>query len=163
MEKQRLIEGVVVKELKVIADGRGRLFEMLRSDWPLFERFGQAYITTCKPGYAKAWHCHRSQKDNLIVVKGKARIGLWDGRKDSPTFGKTNEFVASGEKPTLLLVPENVFHGFSALGKAEAMLVNIPTNLFNYEHPDELRKPFNSSEIKFEWGARKGDMLQTEE
>ncbi len=161
--EQKLIEGVVVKELKQIKDGRGRLFEMLRSDWPLFERFGQAYITTCRPGYAKAWHCHRKQKDNLIVVKGKAKIGLWDGRKDSSTFGISNEFILSAEKPTLIKVPENVFHGFTALGNEEAMLVNIPTNLFNYRKPDELRKPFNSKEIDFDWQTEEGDTEQRDE
>ncbi|MBN2067465.1 MAG: dTDP-4-dehydrorhamnose 3,5-epimerase family protein [Candidatus Diapherotrites archaeon] len=155
--EQKLIEGVAVKELKQIRDGRGRLFEMLRGDWPLFERFGQAYITTCRPGYAKAWHCHRKQKDNLIVVRGRAKIGLWDGRKDSKTFGLTNEFVIDGEKPVLVKVPESVYHGFTALGNEEAMVVNIPTNLFNYKNPDELRKPFNSKEIGFDWGTEEGD------
>ncbi|RYD03777.1 hypothetical protein N752_18695 [Desulforamulus aquiferis] len=37
-----LIEGVMIKKLPVIPDQRGYLMEMLRSDWPEFERFGQA-------------------------------------------------------------------------------------------------------------------------
>ena len=159
--EQKLIDGVEVKELRLIEDNRGRLFEMMRSDWPLFEKFGQAYVTTCRPGYAKAWHCHRKQKDNLIVIRGKARIGLWDARRDSCTFGMVNSFEFSGEKPMLLKVPEMVYHGFTALGNEEAILVNLPTNLFNYENPDELRKPFNTPKIKFDWGCKEGDMQDT--
>ena len=43
---KKLIHGVQVKPLKVIPDERGRLMEVLRSDDPLFERFGQVYVTT---------------------------------------------------------------------------------------------------------------------
>ena len=160
--EQKLIEGVELKELKVIEDNRGRLFEMMRSDWPIFKKFGQAYITTCRPGYAKAWHCHQHQTDNFIVVMGEARIGLWDSRKESPTFGLVNEFTINAGKPFLLKIPELVYHGFTSLGKEDTMVVNIPTNTFNYEHPDELRKPFNDKEIKFDWGTSEGDMLSND-
>jgi len=36
-----MIDGAAVKRLKLIADERGRLMEMLRSDEALFSRFGQ--------------------------------------------------------------------------------------------------------------------------
>jgi len=36
-----LIKGIRVKPLKVIPDERGRLFEILRRDDPLFIKFGQ--------------------------------------------------------------------------------------------------------------------------
>ncbi|GAF82248.1 unnamed protein product, partial [marine sediment metagenome] len=49
-----MIDGVKVKVLKVNIDERGRLMEILRSDDPIFEKFGQVYMTTCKPGFVKA-------------------------------------------------------------------------------------------------------------
>ena len=36
-----LIEGVKVRELRVIGDERGFLMELLRSDWEEFDKFGQ--------------------------------------------------------------------------------------------------------------------------
>jgi dTDP-4-dehydrorhamnose 3,5-epimerase len=53
-----LIEGVVARAQRLIPDDRGFLMEMLRSDWPEFKRFGQAYMTACYPGIVKAWHYH---------------------------------------------------------------------------------------------------------
>ena len=51
-----MIDGVVVRELKLIPDKRGWLTELLRSDWELFERFGHVYLTTVYPDVVKAWH-----------------------------------------------------------------------------------------------------------
>ena len=36
-----MIDGVLIKKLKVIADERGRLMEILRADDEMFTRFGQ--------------------------------------------------------------------------------------------------------------------------
>ena len=38
---QKLIDGVRIKHLKVHADERGRLMEMLRADEDVFIKFGQ--------------------------------------------------------------------------------------------------------------------------
>ncbi len=35
-----MIEGVKVRQLRQIHDERGYLMEMLRHDWPEFEKFG---------------------------------------------------------------------------------------------------------------------------
>jgi dTDP-4-dehydrorhamnose 3,5-epimerase len=47
------IDGVAVKPLKRIVDDRGWLMEIFRSDWPEFQKFGQTYMTTCRPGVVK--------------------------------------------------------------------------------------------------------------
>jgi dTDP-4-dehydrorhamnose 3,5-epimerase len=66
---KQLIQGVQVKQLKWITDERGKLMEMLRSDDPIFQKFGQVYVTTCYPGVVKAWHYHKKQDDNFVVSK----------------------------------------------------------------------------------------------
>ncbi|HEA47125.1 MAG TPA: dTDP-4-dehydrorhamnose 3,5-epimerase, partial [bacterium] len=48
-----MIEGVKVKKLKILKDERGALFEILRSDDKIFEKFGQVYISKCKLGWVK--------------------------------------------------------------------------------------------------------------
>ncbi|HEC78366.1 MAG TPA: dTDP-4-dehydrorhamnose 3,5-epimerase, partial [candidate division WOR-3 bacterium] len=70
MTDKQLIDGVSIKNLRVIPDERGRLMEILRSDDEQFSKFGQVYITTAYPGVVKAWHYHKLQDDNMTVIKG---------------------------------------------------------------------------------------------
>jgi dTDP-4-dehydrorhamnose 3,5-epimerase len=142
-----LIEGVKIKVLKFIPDERGRLMEILRSDDEIFEKFGQVYITTAYPGVIKAWHSHRFQDDNLTCIKGMAKIVLCDLRKGSTTYKKINEFFAGEYNPVLIHIPRLVWHGFKCISEEECIVLNIPTNVYNYENPDELRLPFNTEEI----------------
>ena len=79
-----MIDGVQVKKLKVIADERGRLMEILRSDDEIFGGFGQVYMTTAYPGVVKAWHYHHEQDDCFTCVKGMMTLVLYDNREGSP-------------------------------------------------------------------------------
>lgn len=152
-----MIEGVVLKELVVHKDERGRLFEILRSDEKDFIKFGQAYITVCYPGWVKGWHYHKKQVDYFCVVRGEAKIVLYDNRKNSKTYKEINEFVLSSKTPKLLIIPQGVVHGFECLGKEETWILNLPTRVYNREHPDEYRIPLNSSEVPYKpWRDRKG-------
>ncbi|MCS7066247.1 MAG: dTDP-4-dehydrorhamnose 3,5-epimerase family protein, partial [Fimbriimonadales bacterium] len=65
-----LIAGVHLKRLTPHVDERGFLMEMLRSDDPLFQKFGQAYVSLNYPGVIRAWHWHEKQTDYWVVVKG---------------------------------------------------------------------------------------------
>lgn len=71
-----MIDGVQVKKLSLIPDERGFLMEMLRSDWPEFDRFAQSYVTACYPGVVKAWHYHEKQTDHFVCVHGMAKVAL---------------------------------------------------------------------------------------
>ena len=89
--KMGIIDGVVIKPLKRIVDDRGWLMEIFRSDWPEFQKFGQTYMTTCKPGVVKGWHYHKLQWDHFVPIRGNALIALYDSRKDSKTKGVVQE------------------------------------------------------------------------
>ena len=151
-----MIEGVGTKPLTCHEDQRGFVMEILRSDDPLFERFGQVYVTCCRPGIAKAWHSHREQTDHFVCLRGRALVVLYDRREDSPTRGQVQEFrlcrpPAPEGEGLLVKIPPLVVHGFAALGGEEALILNIPTEVYRYAAPDELRLPWNTPEVPYTW------------
>ena len=151
-----MIEGVKIKKLKVIPDERGRLMEMLRADDDLFIKFGQIYLTTAYPGVVKGWHYHKKQTDNMVVVKGMMKIVLYDNREGSSTRGEINEFFMGIHNPLLLQIPPLLLHGFKCISNEEAMVVNCPTDTYNYEKPDEFRLDPHQNEIPYEWERKDG-------
>jgi dTDP-4-dehydrorhamnose 3,5-epimerase len=150
------IQGVQVKQLKWITDERGKLMEMLRSDDSMLQKFGQVYVTTCYPGVVKAWHYHKKQDDNFVVIKGMAKVVLYDDREDSPTRGSVNEFFAGEDNPVLIHIPRLVIHGFKAYGSEPAYVANTVTEPYNHEKPDEFRiDPFDN-DIPYGWTLKQG-------
>jgi dTDP-4-dehydrorhamnose 3,5-epimerase len=156
MENTGMIQGVKTKSLRVLPDERGRLMEILRADDPLFEKFGQVYLTTTYPGIIKAWHFHQKQDDNIVVVKGMLKLVLYDARKSSPTRGEINEFFIGEHGPLLVHVPKNVYHGWKCIGNEEALVINCVTETFDYKNPDEHRLPYNSKKVPYDWAVKMG-------
>jgi len=122
----------------------------------MFKKFGQVYITVGYPNVIKAWHYHKIQTDNFICIKGNAKVVLCDNRKDSSTYKKINEFFIGEKNPVLLTIPNHVWHGFKAIGGKKAVILNCPTELYNYDNPDEYRLQFNSKEIDYDWEIKMG-------
>ena len=151
-----MIDGVQIKNLKVMTDERGFLMEMLRCDDSIFEKFGQVYLTVCNPGYVKGWHYHKKQIDHFVVVKGNAKVVLYDIREDSKTKSQIQEVFMGEKNPILLKIPTFVVHGITSVDNNPLYLINCPTLPYDYKNPDEFRIKFNSSEIPYNWGIGKG-------
>ena len=151
-----MIEGVVIKPLRIIPDDRGYLMEILRDDDEIFAGFGQAYITTCCPGIVKAWHAHRHQVDNICCLQGTAKLGLFDDREDSPTRGQTQSIILGQVNPVLVQIPPLVWHGFTPVGPETILMLNIPTEHYVYDDPDELRRDAFDPDISFQWHTQGG-------
>jgi dTDP-4-dehydrorhamnose 3,5-epimerase len=113
-------------------------------------------MTTAFPGVVKGWHYHKVQYDNMIVVKGMMKIVLFDSRKDSPTYKEVNEFFLGDYNPQLLHIPPLVFHGFKCVSESEALVINIPTEAYNYSRPDEYRVPPHDNDILYDWNRKDG-------
>jgi dTDP-4-dehydrorhamnose 3,5-epimerase len=151
-----MIDGVVTKKLKVIPDERGYLMEMLRCDDPFFQKFGQVYLSVVYPGVVKGWHYHNVQTDHFVIVKGMAKVVLYDRRDRSPTRGEVAEFHLGERNPTLVTIPPGVLHGMKGVGNEPAYLVNVPTEPYDYEKPDEFRVDPHSDEVPYDWSLREG-------
>lgn len=151
-----MIDGVKTKQLKTIADERGWLFEILRHDEELFDKFGQVYLTSAYPGVVKGWHCHKIQTDNFTVVSGMAKMVLADLRDDSPTKGEINEFFIGDQNRMLIQIPPGVYHGLKGIGTETALAINCPTEPYNHDNPDEIRLPHDTDLIDYDWDIDQG-------
>ncbi len=151
-----MIHGVEVKQLKVIPDERGRLMEVLRCDENFFKKFGQVYITTAYPNVVKGWHYHKKQEDNMAVIKGMMKIVLYDGREGSPTYGHVNEYFLGVHSPLLLKIPPMILHGFKCISDEESIVINVTSEPYNREIPDEFRVDPHSNKIPYDWNRKDG-------
>ena len=150
------IHDVVTKPLRVIPDERGWLMEILRSDdSALFERFGQVYVSATYPGVVKAWHYHKRQVDFFACVAGMVKLVLVDTREGSPTQGAVNEFFLGTQNATLVRVPNLVYHGWKCIGLEPSLVVNVPTEPYRYDDPDEYRLDPHGT-LPYDWTRKDG-------
>jgi dTDP-4-dehydrorhamnose 3,5-epimerase len=156
MTRTPRIHEVKVKPLRRIPDDRGWLMEILRADDPdLFVRFGQVYVSATYPGVVKAWHYHERQVDNFACVAGMVKLVLVDTREDSPTRGAIDEFFIGTLNPTIVQVPNLVYHGWKCISVESALVINIPTEPYRYDAPDEHRIAPHDT-LPYDWTRRDG-------
>ncbi|MEP7064089.1 MAG: dTDP-4-dehydrorhamnose 3,5-epimerase [Betaproteobacteria bacterium] len=145
--KQLSIEGLCFRPVRPVPHDDGHLVEVARADWPIVGApVVQVHITTTLPGHIRAWGLHERSTDRLFVVKGLVRFAVFDGRAGSSTRGQVNTLLVSELSPGLLIVPPNLYHGWMNIGDAEAAIINMPENLYDYEQPDALDLPWDSAE-----------------
>jgi len=149
------ILGVRTKPLRLIPDERGWLMEILRQDDELFERFGQVYVSATYPGVGKAWHYHTRQVDNFACVAGMVKLVLIDTRDGSPTRGAVNEFYVGSQRPLLVQVPNLVYHGWKCISEEPSLVVNVPTEPYAYDDPDEYRQAPHGV-LPYDWARKDG-------
>jgi len=146
------IEGVVRKDLKAIVDGRGDVIELWSHPWVEAEGLAiprHVYQSATDAGVVKCWHLHAVHTDQFTVTRGKLQVVCADVREDSPTFGQVNSFVMGVQRPTLLLIPPGVMHGWKALSAPETIVVNLQTHPYD---PDD--------EFKFPWDCVLGEVWE---
>ena len=148
------IQGVIVVPKKKIVDDRGAIFHMLTTNDKEFQKFGEIYFSKIHPGVVKAWHHHSRMVLNYFVVVGSIQLGLWDGRKESPTFGKTQTIYLDEQNSQLAVVPFGVWNGFKGLGDKSSIVANCATEAHD---PEEItRKPYDDKMFGYSWETKNG-------
>jgi len=140
-----MLEGIEIKPLKKFADERGFFAEIMRNDWKgIFqEEVVQANLSISYPGIVRAWHRHlRGQVDYFVVLKGALKICAYNDETE-----ELDEIVSTGENLQVVRVPGYYWHGFKVIGDERAYLVYFTNKLYNYENPDEERRPWNDKTI----------------
>ena len=143
-----MLEGVKVLEIKKNIDERGFFCEVLRKDWnkeilDQEDDLVQANLSVSYPGIIRAWHRHlRGQVDYFLVLQGALKICAYDDKKQ-----EINEIISSSEKLQLVRIPGHYWHGFKNVSDRTALAVYFVNKLYDYENPDEERKPWNDPNI----------------
>lgn len=144
-----MLPDVKVHDIKMIFDERGFFAELLRLDWKDLvgdDDIVQVNLSMSHPGIARAWHRHnRGQIDYMCVIKGKLKVFIYDDRKNSKTKGELNEIVLDSEKPQVVRVPGFYWHGTKCIGDEPSMILYFMTKLYDYENPDEERRPWKDN------------------
>lgn len=160
---QRPIDGVVTHEVLHVPRDHGIITEMYRPEWdPSGLPVVHIYQSRLFPGAIGAWSCHGSSIDRLFVNQGLLKVVLYDGREESRTHGSLMELYVGDPRPTFLVLPAGVWHGIQNLGSADALLLNFPTNAYDYEDPDHWRLPYDSDQIPYRWNATGAARLRKE-
>lgn len=147
---QGLIAGVTVREMRNVPKQGGYLTEILRAEWLGDDgRVDQVFQNVMEPGAVSAWHAHEATTDRLFVGYGMMRIAIYDSRRDSPTFGRVNEFRFGSVRPALVVVPPQVWHGVQNVSSGPSILLNAVDRAYDYAAPDHWRLPPDSRDIPF--------------
>ncbi|MCL0103002.1 dTDP-4-dehydrorhamnose 3,5-epimerase family protein [Dehalococcoidia bacterium] len=142
------LPGVKVHTLRLLPDERGFFSEALRRDWKELlggDEIVQANVSFSYPRIIRAWHRHlRGQVDYFLVLQGAMKICAYDDREDSPdTKGKLVEVISSSHKPQVVRIPGIYWHGTKTISSEPSLLVYFTTRLYDYQNPDEERRPWN--------------------
>ncbi|HID72305.1 TPA: dTDP-4-dehydrorhamnose 3,5-epimerase [Candidatus Micrarchaeota archaeon] len=143
------IEGVEVIPLKQIADERGKIMHMMRSDSPYFEKFGEIYFSTVNPGVVKGWHIHKEMELNYAVVSGMIKLVLYDDREGSGTKGELMEIFMGEDNYCLVKIPPLVWNGFKGVGTKSAIVANCASIPHDPNEIDRM-DPFENK-IPYDW------------
>ena len=155
------IDGVAVHEVRHVPRDHGVITEIFRPEWdPTGLPVVQIYQSRLFPGALGAWSCHKRATDRLFVNQGHLKLVLYDAREDSATRGHLMELHAGDVRPSLIVVPPGIWHGLQNLGNADALVLNCPTDAYDYKDPDHYRLAYNSPEIPYSWNVSAGTRLR---
>ncbi len=151
------IDGVLTRPIITLPDERGEVTEILTEAWPEVQGMPipHVYMATIMPGVIKGWVCHRDQSDRSVVLFGRLRWVLYDGRTDSPTFGVIQKLSFTDRNRHLVVVPPGVWHAVENIGTDEAAFLNLPTRPYRHDVPDKFRLPLDTAEIPFRFTPRR--------
>jgi dTDP-4-dehydrorhamnose 3,5-epimerase len=106
--------------------------------------------------HVKGLHYHLRQEDIwFFPPPSKAKVVLYDIRKDSATRGQTQVVVAGGGRDVLVRIPAGVAHGYKPLTNPCALFY-IVTEVFDPSRPDEYRIAWDHPAVKDLWDIPNG-------
>jgi len=139
------LEGVRTRQLDILPDARGFFSEVLRQDWTNFigEQVLQVNLSRTYPNVVRAWHRHtRGQVDYFLVVRGAMQICAYEDQS-----GSLAEIIASEAHPSMVRVPGHYYHGTKTIGNETSLTIYFVTRLYDYQDPDEQRRPWNDQGV----------------
>jgi len=139
--------GVAMRPLEAHPDLRGRLTEIFRREWESGVVPVQWNLLHSHANVMRGMNVHLKHDDYYVLASGRLRLGLYDLRRSSPTYGMSTMMELSSDKLVAVIVPIGVLHG---------TLYHVPsvmlTGRSNYFDPaDDLGCMWSDPDLRFEW------------
>ncbi len=150
------LEGTLIIEPQVHRDARGFFLESYHAKkyseagLPLFVQ--DNHSRSCR-GTLRGLHaqCLRPQGKLVRVIEGEIFDVAVDGRKGSPTFGRSMSVILSAENFRQIYVPPGFFHGFCVL--SDAVQIEYKCTDF-YDPVDEIGVIWNDPRLAIAWPVK---------
>lgn len=146
-----MIDGVIIQELKQIADERGKVMHMLRADSSLFTKFGEVYFSVVNSGAVKAWKRHSKMVQNFAVPVGKIRLVIYDDRENSKSFGRAEVLEVGDGNYCLVKIPPLVWYGFKGISSTPALIANCSDLPHDPNESEYIELP--DKRIPYDWNS----------
>lgn len=147
--KNNAIEGIMLTPLEIVPEDSGNVLHAMKRTDASFCGFGEVYFSIVNKGQVKAWKRHRKMTLNLIVPCGEIKFVLYDGRTESPTYGKVFGVVLSRDNYQRLTVAPMIWSGFVGMGKGLNMLLNIAS--IPHDPQEVERLDVYNELIQYDW------------
>lgn len=150
------ISDLVILEPNVFGDERGYFMESFNAAW--FQKnvcettFTQDNESKSSKGVLRGLHFQTppySQAKLVRVIQGEVLDVAVDLRKDSPTYGKHESIILSGENKKQFFVPRGFAHGFVVLSESAIFSYKVD-NEYAPDHDSGIQ--WNDSELNIDWG-----------
>ncbi len=153
------IEGLILIKPRVFSDERGYFFESFNQKQfndltGLNLDFVQDNESKSNYGVLRGLHLQKppyAQGKLVRVVQGKVLDVAVDIRKKSPTYGKYQSALLSGENKHQLYIPPGFAHGFAVLEDNTVFCYKC-TGMYNKE--SEVAIKWNDEDIHIDWGIK---------
>ena len=120
-----MIDGIQLLALEAIFLKDGSVLKMISTDSEFYTGFGEIYFSEIRYGGFKGWKKHLKQTQNLTVPYGEVEFKLFDDRPYSSTKGLKQSILLGRNKPSLLIIPPNIWYGFSSLIADISLIANL--------------------------------------
>jgi dTDP-4-dehydrorhamnose 3,5-epimerase len=145
-----MIDGIRIKQPKIIRDERGQVMHMLRrDDQEFYSAFGEVYFSIINPGVVKAWKRHLKMTQNLAVPRGQIKLVIYDDRPGSLTQGQIQEIITGENNYQLIKIPPMLWYGFQCVSQSEAMLANCSD--MPHDPSESQQLGINEAKINYQW------------
>jgi dTDP-4-dehydrorhamnose 3,5-epimerase len=108
----QLPAGVILTDLTMHPDERGVFTEVFRKQWDTGVDPVQWNVVNSHQGVLRGVHVHPRHDDYLVILSGRATVGLHDLRQSSNTYGLAATAELSGDELRAISIPHGVAHGF---------------------------------------------------
>jgi dTDP-4-dehydrorhamnose 3,5-epimerase len=157
------IEGLVIIQPKVFKDERGYFMESFKESF-IKENFPDIHFiqdneSRSTYGVLRGLHFQKppfEQTKLVRVIDGEVLDVAVDLRKNSPTYGKWESIVLSGENKKQFFIPKGFAHGFITISK-EAVFSYKVDNPYSKDY--ESGVIFNDSSLSIKWGISQSEII----